>query len=152
MQALSHISNPSEHTKLVISLRCMHFSTDMTMRSIAARVLRAYASAEPGEFCGLFDYIGVHGDTPTACEGTTTLSKTPGMLRLTQECNPKYYAAAFYDLHYMAVQLVPVEGGHRGELYSSPSGLPADGGRRQLRCDFGDSQRGMAETVRCVWA
>ena len=104
MQALSHISNPSEHTKLMISLRCMHFSTDVTTRSIAARVLRAYASAEPEEVCGLFDYIGVHGDTPTACEGVTTLSDTPGMLRLTQEYNPKYYAAALYDLHYMTVQ------------------------------------------------
>ena len=47
MQALSHISNPSEHTKLMISLRCMHFSADVTTNSIAARVLRAYASAEP---------------------------------------------------------------------------------------------------------
>ena len=49
MQALSHISNPSEHTKLMISLRCMHFSTDVTTMSIAARVLRAYASAEAEE-------------------------------------------------------------------------------------------------------
>ena len=84
----------------------MHFSTDVTTKSIAAKVLRAYASTEPKEVCGLFDYIGVHGDTPTACEGTTTLSETPGMLRLTQEFNPKYYmyAAALYDLHYMTVQ------------------------------------------------
>ena len=51
-----------------------------------------------------FDYIGIHDDTPTACEGITTLSETPGMLRLTQEFNPKYYAAALYDLHYMTVQ------------------------------------------------
>ena len=42
MQALSHISNPSEHTKLMISLRCMHFSTDVTTRGIAAKVLRTY--------------------------------------------------------------------------------------------------------------
>ena len=26
------------------------------------------------------------------------------MLRLAQEFNPKYYAAALYDLHYMTVQ------------------------------------------------
>ena len=38
MQALSHICNPSEHTQLMISLRCMRFSTDVTMKSIAARV------------------------------------------------------------------------------------------------------------------
>ena len=80
MQALSHISNPSEHTKLMISLRCMHFSTDITTKSIAARVLRAYINAEPEEITALFDYIGIHGDTPTACEGVTTLSETPGML------------------------------------------------------------------------
>ena len=42
MQELAHISNPSEHTKLMISLRCMHFSTDVTTRGIAAKVLRTY--------------------------------------------------------------------------------------------------------------
>ena len=82
----------------------MHFSTDITTKSIAARVLRAYANAEPEEITALFDYIEVHGDTPTACEGVITFSKTPGMLRLTQEFNPKYYAAALYDLHCMTVQ------------------------------------------------
>ena len=58
----------------------MHFSADITTKSIAAKVLRAYANAEPEEISELFGYIGIHGDTPTACEGATTLDDTPGML------------------------------------------------------------------------
>ena len=74
----------------------MHFSADITTKRIAARVLRAYANAGSEEATALFDYIEIHGDTPTACEGVTFLTGTPDMLRLEQECNPKYYAAALY--------------------------------------------------------
>ena len=106
MSKLAHISNPSEHTKLMISLRVMHFSADVTTKSIAARVLRAYASAEPEEMKELFDYVELHGDTPTSCEGVTSLMirETPGMLRLDEEINPKFYTAALYDVHYLTVK------------------------------------------------
>ena len=90
----------------------MHFSADITTKSIAARVLRAYANAEPEEISELFDYIEIHGDTPTACEGVSTLDVAPDMYQIccdltrtgpgVQEYNPKYYAAALYDLHYSA--------------------------------------------------
>ena len=42
---LSHRSSPSQHTKLIISLRRMHFSAENTTKSIVARVLRAYMYA-----------------------------------------------------------------------------------------------------------
>ena len=71
----------------------MHFSADITTKGIAARVLRAYAAAEPKETTELFDYVELHGDTPTPCEGITSLKATPGMLRIDKEINPKFYSA-----------------------------------------------------------
>ena len=107
MSKLGHISSPSEHTKLMISLRAMHFSADVTTKSIAARVLRAYASAEPDEITWLFKYVELHGHTPTPCEGVTSLRETPGMQRLNEERNPKFYTAALYDVHDLTVKCLP---------------------------------------------
>ena len=122
----------------------MHFSANITTKSIAARVMRAYANAEPEEISELFDYIGIHGDTPTACEGVTTLNDTPGMLRLEQKCNPKYYAAALYDLHYMTVQClsrVVIGASSTAALRIYQQTGP---GGNYAACDPCDSQRGVA--------
>ena len=83
----------------------MHSSVDITTRSIAARVLRAYVSAEPEEIYELFDHICMHGDTPTACEGITTIEDTPGQSRLATESTPRFYTTALYDLHDMTVKI-----------------------------------------------
>ena len=71
LSRLAHISNPSEHTKLMLSLRAMNFSADITTNSISARVVRVYASAEPEEMTELFDYMELHGNTLTPCDHLT---------------------------------------------------------------------------------
>ena len=51
-----------------------------------------------------FYYVELHRDTPTPCGGVTSLKETPGMQRLDEEQNPKFYTAALYDLHYLTVK------------------------------------------------
>ena len=74
---LHNFSNPTGHTRHMLILRALTFSTDPTTQSRTAKMLKAYMATPQDQVKGLREHVRQHG-TPPAVPGVEDMASIAG--------------------------------------------------------------------------
>ena len=106
LEELKNFSTPTQHTRLMIFMRALIFSSDTTTQSATANMLKVYLATRNTELPALQEYVARHGSPPhiTGIEEVVTISGSPGMTRLSAVDNPKYFELCLRNMFDMIVE------------------------------------------------
>ena len=106
IEEISNFSNPRQHTRVMIFLRALIFSSDETTQRTTANVVKAYMATENADLKDLQGHINRHGSPPCVqhTESMITIGKSPGVGRLCAINNPRYYENCVENLFHMVIE------------------------------------------------
>jgi hypothetical protein len=78
---LKNFSNPTQHTRIMVFMRALIFSSDPTTQQTTASILQAYFAAKNEDLHALQDHVFRHGAPPCIYD-IDTIQGTPGLDRL----------------------------------------------------------------------
>ena len=90
---LNNFSKPTQHTRLMIFMRALIFSSDVTTQSATANMLKVYLATRNTDLQALQEYVAIHGSPPhiAGIDEMVSISGSPGMTRLSAIDNPKIF-------------------------------------------------------------
>ena len=107
LAGLHDFSNPTRHTRHMLILRALFFSTDPTTQTRSARMLKAYLATPNAQLSALRDHVVKHG-SPPAVEGMDSMvgtTDTPGLNRLEVTVNPVHYEACLKNVFDIVIEV-----------------------------------------------
>ena len=100
---LKNFSNPTQHTRIMVFMRALIFSSDPTTQQTTASILQAYFAAKNEDLQALQDHVFRHGAPPCIYD-IDTIQGTPGLDRLSAVENPKYFEMCLRNIFDMVIE------------------------------------------------
>ena len=106
LEELRNFSNPTQHTRLMIFLRALIFSSDITTQQATANMVKVYCATKNADIQALQDHVTRHGSPPyvPGIEAMAKIGGSPGMERLSAMGNPKYFERCLKNMFDMVVE------------------------------------------------
>ena len=102
---LRNFSNPTQHTRIMIFLRALIFSSATTTQRTTANMIKAYFDTKNiTNLRALEDHVYKHGTPPTTEHDIDTIEGAPGLERLSAVRNPKYFEQCLRNMFDMVVE------------------------------------------------
>lgn len=104
---LHNFSDPTEHTRHMLILRALTFSTDPTTQSRTAKMLKACMATPHDQVNGLREHVRQHGTPPavSGVEDMASIAGSPGVERLGTIEGPSIYEACLKNLFNMIIEV-----------------------------------------------
>jgi hypothetical protein len=106
IEEISNFSNPTQHTRIMVFLRALIFSSDTTTQRATASVIKAYMATRNTDLKGLQEHIIRHGSPQSEknSDSMVTIANSPGCGRLCAISNPKYYEHCLENMFQMVIE------------------------------------------------
>ena len=106
LEELKNFSNPVQHTRMMVFLRALIFSSDATTQQTTANVIKAYCATQTAGLKTLQEHVRRHGSPPCipGIDAITAVANTPRMGRLCAMENPKYFEHCLKNMFDMVIE------------------------------------------------
>ena len=106
IEEISNFSNPTQHTRTMVFLRALIFSSDTTTQRTTASVIKAYMATPNTDLKGLQEHVIRHGSPPYEknIDGMVTIANSPGCGRLCAIKTSKYYEHGLENMFQMVIE------------------------------------------------
>lgn len=106
IEELSNFSNPAQHTRNMIFLRALIFSSDATTKTATANMVKAYMATTTADLGLLQEHMVRHGAPPFVpdSDSMTTIAGSPGPSCLCAVDNLTYYERCLGNFFHMVIE------------------------------------------------